>query len=62
MMTERDYMALEKERTPVVVRSARYTGPGMTVTDNQCPPDQVAVAWRGNGNVGWYSVLEVFPS
>lgn len=41
--------------TPVVVDCARYTGPGMAVTDNQCPEDQVAVRVP-SGNVWWYPI------
>lgn len=59
--------ALEKARakrfyhgTPVLVSCRRYSGPGTAVTDNQCPPDQVAVLLP-NGNVWWYPIEALRP-
>lgn len=59
--------ALEKHKaerfypgTKVNVKCQRYTGPGMAVTDNQCPPDQVAVKLE-NGNVWWYRITDCAP-
>ena len=47
--------------TPVMVDCPRYKGPGVAVTDNQCPPDQVAVSLE-NGNTWWYPMEAVRPN
>lgn len=47
--------------TPVTVDCPRYKGPGTAVTDNQCPPDQVAVLLE-NGNVWWYPMEACRPN
>ena len=39
----------------VDVYDPRYQGPGLAVTDGQCPPDQVAVSLP-NGNTWWYPI------
>ena len=45
----------------VTVSCGRYVGPGTAVTDNQCPPDQVAVLLE-HGNVWWYFLDDVTPN
>ncbi len=59
--------ALEKHKadlfypgTRVKVKCNRFTGTGIVVTDNQCPPDQVAVELE-NGNVWWYRLTDCMP-
>lgn len=47
--------------TPVTVDCPRYKGPGTAVTDNQCPPDKVAVLLE-NGNVWWYPMESCRPN
>lgn len=46
--------------TPVWVNDARYTGPGVAVTDGECWPDHVAVSLP-NGNTWRYPVTSVWP-
>lgn len=47
--------------TPVIVSCERYEGPGIAVSDGQCPPDRVAVSLP-NGNTWWYDVESVRPN
>lgn len=46
--------------THVLVNCSRYHGHGIAVTDNQCPPDQIAVRLE-NGNVWWYPLEACRP-
>jgi hypothetical protein len=46
--------------TDVIVDDPRYKGPGVAVTDNWCPPDQVTVSLP-NGNYWRYPIESVEP-
>lgn len=46
--------------TDVIVNNPRYKGPGIAVTDNWCPPDQVTVSLP-NGNSWRYPIESVEP-
>ena len=46
--------------TDVIVNDPRYKGPGVAVTDNWCPPDQVTVSLP-NGNSWRYPIESVEP-
>jgi hypothetical protein len=63
--SSRDRLEMEKARIyyhgrAVRVDCDRYRGMGMSVTDNLCPPDQVAVSLP-NGNTWRYALEDVMP-
>jgi len=47
--------------TRVWVDYARYSGPGLAVTDHQCPPNMVAVQLE-NGNTWRCPIVKVSPA